>query len=208
MAARNDLYAAAVSHAAADRPVFPTRLKKQPKTARGFRDATTDPEQIRRWFGNGSTSLLAIPTGSPTGLIVLDIDGDDGWESLRRLEACYEPLPRTASVKTRSGGGHLYFKHPGGEVRCSAGQIAVGLDVRADGGYVIVPPSPGWEIYEEAAPAELPRWLLEILTRRDVSHGDKPHRRLSGWQCSPKASLRASATTLWRGSWVTSYAAT
>ncbi len=49
-------------------------------------------------------------------------------------------VPLTPRCETGSG-MHYYFKHPGGEVRNSAGRLGPGLDIRADGGYVVAPPS-------------------------------------------------------------------
>jgi len=149
---------AALRHAKAGRPVFPCYANKQPATKNGFKDATCDPKQIERWFAYGAR-LLALPTGKVSGLVVVDIDGEQGWESLRDLERRHEALPTTASVKTPSGGQHYYFKHPGVEVRCSAGQLAPKVDVRGDGGYVVIPPSPGYEPDDQVPPAPLPVWI-------------------------------------------------
>jgi hypothetical protein len=97
----NPITNAALRHARAGRPVFPCWPSKQPRTPRGFRDATTDPETIQRWF-SADDAVLAVPTGRASGLVVLDVDGHLGWESLRDLEQAHESLPRTASVKTPS----------------------------------------------------------------------------------------------------------
>ena len=100
---------------------------------------------------------------------MLDVDGEEGIESLRRLERQHERLPHTASVVTPRGGQHFYFRHPGGEVRNSAGKLGAGLDIRADGGYVLAPPSAAangrrYEPDERVALAEMPEWLSERLT--------------------------------------------
>src|SRR5262249_61762367 len=72
---------------------------------------------------------------------VLDVDlATGGRESLARLEAQYGPLPVTAKVLTGGGGEHYHFARVPG-LRNSAGKIAPGLDIRGEGGYVLLPPS-------------------------------------------------------------------
>ncbi len=99
--------------------------------------ATTDPVQVEVWWGKWPTANVGIATGAGSGIVVVDVDprhGGDG--SLAKLD-----LPATYTVQTGGGGLHLYFQHPGREVRNSASEIAPGIDVRGDGGYVIAPPS-------------------------------------------------------------------
>ncbi len=60
--------------------VFPLKMRdKVPVTSIGFKDATTDKEQIERWFADGDRNIgIALPEH----IVVLDIDrhGDvDGW---------------------------------------------------------------------------------------------------------------------------------
>ena len=77
-----------------------------------------------------------------SGLVVLDVDVDKGGEeSLRELEAEHGELPTTTIAVTGSGGMHYFFRHPGVEMRNSAGKLGAGLDVRGDGGYVVAAPS-------------------------------------------------------------------
>ncbi len=115
-------------------------IGKHPRTKHGLKDATTDPDQIREWFGNGPEKNLAIKTGPESGLFVLDVDGIIGRESLSKLVEKYGPLPVTASVRTGNG-IHFYFKYPLEGLRCSAGKIGPGLDIRGAGGYCLAPPS-------------------------------------------------------------------
>lgn len=155
-------------------PVFPCRPGgKQPLTQHGLLEATTDCTLLTRIFTNWPTANIGVRTGAPSHLVVLDVDGDDGFESLRKLERKHEALPVTASVKTPRGGQHFYFLHPGGEIRNSAGQLGAGLDVRADGGYVVAPPSVGangnaYEPDERAPLKALPRWLHNMIADTPV----------------------------------------
>jgi hypothetical protein len=128
-------------------PVFPCRERdpgrKRPFTPRGFHDASRDPEIIKRWWRQWPAALIGMPTGEPSGVVVLDIDikrpEANGFDSLEDLGIV---LPATPMVHTASGGLHVYFKNPERELKCSAGLIGPGLDCRATGGYVVIP-SPG-----------------------------------------------------------------
>jgi len=153
--------------------VFPCEPQgKRPLTTRGLHDATADFNTISTWWQRWPDANVAIRTGAISGLVVLDIDGDEGADSLMELERSYSPLPRTATATTPGGGQHIYFKHPGGEIRNSVSLIAPKVDVRGDGGYVIAPPSRGkngreYEPDEQAPVAAMPAWLLALL--RQVS---------------------------------------
>jgi len=159
-------------------PVFPC-VEKRPLTCRGLLDASADPATIERWWQRWPDANVAIRTGAASGLVVVDVDGDDGHESLRRLEADHEPLPVTASVKTPRGGHHYYLRHPGATIANSAGALGASIDVRADGGYVIAPPSIGadgrrYEPDEQAPVAPAPEWLLLLLSGPQNGHEHPP----------------------------------
>lgn len=170
---------AALRYAALGWLVFPCEPRgKRPATPRGLTDATVDAGQIEAWWQARPDANVAVRTGRESGIVVLDVDGDDGHESLRRLELEHGELPRTASVVTPRRGEHYYFLHPGEEVRNSAGVLGVGLDVRGDGGYVLAPPSEGsngrrYEPDERAPLAEPPGWLLQRI-RRPANSGAVP----------------------------------
>ncbi len=172
---------AALRHAAAGRPIFPCGLDKRPLTPRGFYDATTDPGAIRQWWGRWPTAMIGMPTGEPAGVFVIDVDvdparGKDGEAALADLVRRHGPLPDTVEAMTPRGGRHLYFRHPrdGARIPCSAGKLADSIDVRGDGGYVILPPStmPGGRGYcwegssdpdEGVRAAAPPDWLLALV---------------------------------------------
>jgi hypothetical protein len=145
---------------------------KHPCTDHGFRDATTDPTQIRAWWSRGWRDRNIIgPTGRRSGVDALDIDPSKGGpQSLERLQARYGAVPLTWQVRTGSGGAHYFFAHHLG-VRNSESRIAPGVDVRGSGGYVILPPSLHksgrryqWIVSPDEAPlAPWPDWLLALL---------------------------------------------
>jgi Bifunctional DNA primase/polymerase, N-terminal len=142
---------------------------KHPLTRRGVKDATTSRKIITRWWKRWPDANLALATGEPSGVVVIDVDPPRGEFSLTRLlDAGYE-LPETAAVRTGSGGLHLYYGAPGCSLGNSAGRLPgvgfelPGVDLRADGGYVVAPPSihvSGWRYaWMQGELAEAPSWL-------------------------------------------------
>ena len=115
---------------------------KHPRTTHGVKDASCDPAVISEWWTHWPDANIGIVTGPESGILVLDVDGKQGEESLVELKgrACH--LPDTYTVRTGGGGQHLYFLWPeGADVHNSASKIAPGLDVRGRSGYVVAPPS-------------------------------------------------------------------
>ena len=83
-----------------------------------------------------------MPTGAWSGAVVLDVDPEKGgFESLLALVRRHGALPETRVVHTGGDGLHLYFEHPGKYTRNSVGKLGPGLDLLADGGFVLLPPS-------------------------------------------------------------------
>jgi|APGre2960657404_1045060.scaffolds.fasta_scaffold00152_20 hypothetical protein len=143
-------------------PVFPCDEHKRPMTAHGFRDATRDPETIRRSFRNAA--MIGIPTGEASGFFVLDLDCKNGAQGLEWLAAHEARLPQTRRHRTRSGGVHLLFAMPAGRaIRNSASRVGPGVDVRGTGGYIIAPPSDGYDVVDPATIADAPAWLLDLI---------------------------------------------
>lgn len=154
---------AALGYAQRGIPIFPAKANKKPHTPHGFKDATTDPEQIAEWWRRWPDAGIAVPTGATTGLVVLDADSAD---ALQRLEVLGVDggAPRVRTAR----GTHVYFEHPGHEVKTSASKLYPGLDVRGDGGYVLVPPSPGkeWVVPLNGHLPELPPWFFGAVNVR------------------------------------------
>jgi hypothetical protein len=157
--------------------VFPCQPRgKEPATARGFLDATVDPEQIKAWWGPIPDMNIGIATGAVSGIWVLDVDGDDGEASLRKLEAEHGALPPTIEAITGKG-RHVYFRY-GTPIKCSAGQVAPGIDVRGDGGYALTPPSIhpsgrsyAWSVDCAREFADAPDWLLNLVSNGHSAKG-------------------------------------
>ncbi|MDS4070220.1 MAG: bifunctional DNA primase/polymerase [Candidatus Competibacter sp.] len=144
---------------------------------RGLIDATLDPVKVTAWWRNAPYANIGVPTGAVSGLAVLDVDcakgGDDG---LWLLQHEHEPLPPTVMALTGGGGYHYLFQHPGAgvKVKNSVRTLGEGLDVRGDGGYIIVAPSSHasgrryeWELSRhprDVPLAPIPDWLLPLIS--------------------------------------------
>ncbi len=144
-------------------PVFPCDANKRPLTPHGFKDATTDPAAIRKMFAHPRAVMIGAPTGEAWGVIAIDVDVKNGAQGGAWLDANSHRMPQTRTIRTGSGGLHIYLLWPGRPVKNSASKIAPGIDVRGDGGYVIVPPSPGYAVADNAEIAQAPDWLLAAL---------------------------------------------
>ena len=143
---------------------------KHPITENGHKDATTEEEKILEWSAKFPDANIGIRTGSESGVIVLDIDPrHDGATSLAQLERKFGNLPATLEVLTGGGGRHLYYRHPGGIIRNKA-NIAPGIDLRGDGGYVVAPPSRHVSLQHyrwqtKCQPVAAPAWLLDLISK-------------------------------------------
>ncbi len=144
--------------------MFPCRPApdKSPMTRRGFKDATTDPAKINAFWNANPGASIGMATGKESGAFVLDVDS---LAALEELEEEHGRLPETLTVRTPSGGLHAYFEYVEG-ITNSPGGLPKGLDIRGQGGYVLVPPSPGYMVKDKAPIAEAPGWLLDRIRSR------------------------------------------
>ena len=127
-----------------------------------------DDQYLLDTFGSNVHSLAAI-TGAISGIVVLDTDSTAAWNA--PVELCGDRIPTTVVANTARG-RHVWFKHPGFPVRNQIHLGDVPLDVRGDGGYVVVPPSLhrsgmhySWlcSPLDLWPPAPIPELLLELL---------------------------------------------
>ena len=119
--------------------VFPlAQGSKVPREgSKGVHDATTDEQQINEWWNTEPSANIGIATGKDSNLIVIDVDGDPGMQSMRQVVSQL-PKEHTRVIKTPNG-YHLYYLY-NPSFHTGAG-FMTGLDVRSDGGYVVAPPS-------------------------------------------------------------------
>jgi Bifunctional DNA primase/polymerase, N-terminal/Primase C terminal 1 (PriCT-1) len=153
---------------------------KHPTIRKGWNTKATDsPKQLTEWWDALPSANIGVKTGRVSNLLVLDVDGATGAESLRKLEEKYGALPTTLQ-STTGRGKHFFFKHPGHTIKISlkacAKRLGPGLEIKADGkaDAVTVPPSihASGKSYEwvnaETPIADAPDWLLDLLTVEDV----------------------------------------
>ena len=163
-------------------PVFPRR-NKIPLTKHGYKDATTDQNQIKKWWTKWPKAEIGIPTGSRSGIFVVDVDigpNKEGMESLKKLEAEYGPMPITKIQQTPSGGLHYLFefpKNPPPNAKLGITRHRIGKDIETFGekGAFTIAPS---EMTDETTYkwinnsqstklAKIPFWLMLLLQKPD-----------------------------------------
>lgn len=144
----------------------------------GLKSATRNAALIKAWWGeaNAPWANIAVRTGPESGFWVLDVDPQHGGEaSLDSLLTRNGRLPETAEAITGGGGRHILFRYPAGRrVGSSTNKLGPGLDIRGEGGYIIVEPSLhisgqgyAWEgssdPLEGVALAAAPEWILGLI---------------------------------------------
>lgn len=153
---------------------------KHPRTKGGLHDATTDEARIRAWWRGGAAWGIGLATGAGSGVFVVDVDTAEahGVDGVSSWEGRFGPIAdmATQTSRTGSGGYHIFFTYPDDQVITnSRGSLPKGVDLRGDGGYVILPPSvhPGGARYrwEEGSLhlREAPREVLSAIAEATES---------------------------------------
>jgi hypothetical protein len=189
--ADNPNLTAALNLAAAGLPVFPAGPDKRPLLAGWQEKATTEEEQIRKWWDGYSPALPAIVVGR-AGLVVIDCDrhpgGNDGIKAFNQLvSANGAKLANVPMTRTARGGAHLFFRQPPGEqLGNGRGELPDGIDVRGVGGFVIAPGAESdgkrWQsangrpsladAFKTGTIPELPQWLADIIRQNRQPNGN------------------------------------
>jgi hypothetical protein len=165
---------AALDLQALDISVIPIRPRdKRPLVKwEEFQKRIATPEEIESWFLKWPDANLAIVTGPISNLVVVDIDTPKGF---LEIESYIPSSIECPTVHTPRGGAHLYFRAEAGMTN-DTGTIP-GCDLRAEGGFVVCPPSVGkdgvytWDpgtYIKECEPPPLPR---EYVSRMSVKGG-------------------------------------
>jgi hypothetical protein len=158
VAAVSERREAALYYASLGLPVFPCAIRgKAPLTRHGVKDASSHREHVWQWWQHQPWANVAVAAGPASGWLVVDLDGPEGLASWERL--CDRHGQAATLEQTTGRGRHLVFEHPAGvELGNSAGRLGRGIDTRASGGYVIVPPSvhPSGRRYRWVRPDEYP----------------------------------------------------
>jgi len=167
---------AALAYASWGWPVLPIVPNgKLPATAHGVHDASTDPEQIRKWFEGRDDLNIGIAAGSRSGLVVFDIDPRNGGDdSYAEWTAKHGELEAGALQLTAGGGQHFLAVHDPSIRSC---KLVDGVDLLADGRYFLAFPSTiegrayRWEVssdpFDGVAPASIPdAWRAAMTPTR------------------------------------------
>jgi hypothetical protein len=150
---------------------------KHPTTPHGFNDASPDPERIAEMFARWPGENVGLKTGSGSGTVIIDVDPrNGGMETLRRLQAEHGYLPPTRLHVTGGGGFHYVLGYPEGVKELPSRTIGPGVEVKADGAGVVLPPSihasgGRYEVLTDAPLAPLPSWVAELVRELRVLPG-------------------------------------
>lgn len=135
---------------------------------RGYQQQLPEEDDIRHWFTRWPNANIGLATGELSGILVLDADGTEARKQVLQRGG----LENTPTVWTgKIGGAHFHLAYPGGDVRNFARKLP-GTDMRAQGGYVLLPPSvhASGNLYRWAEGtrhrplAPVPSWLTDLFT--------------------------------------------
>lgn len=137
-----------------------------------MKDATVDLDRLLAWDRAYPDANWALACGRDSGVFVVDIDPrHGGFESIEDWEI-QNPLPETLTALTGGGGRHLFFRYPDDGLIGNRTNWQPGVDVKSDGGYVILAGSTHisggtyrWRD-ESTAPASAPLTLIESISTR------------------------------------------
>jgi hypothetical protein len=148
--------------------VVPANGKKPALNWSRYQSVRPTEAEVMSWWRRFPNANIALVTGAVSGVVVVDVDG-----------VLSEKLTPTALVESSPGHYHYYYAHPGGIVPCSASVVAQNIDIRGDGGIVILPPSLHYDKRgradgrytwligpRDASFASLPEWILEKVKSR------------------------------------------
>lgn len=187
------LLADALAYAENGYAVIPVGRNKIPLINDWPNQAATDTRQIISWWSLWPDANIGIVCGEKSGgLIVADVDiknGKHGDEALQQFQAMNGDFPSTVMCRTGSGGLHYYFKDPehfAGKYKNDV-EVIPGVDIRTDGGFVVVPPSVNAEGHAytwvhdvgllDEEPADLNESAAQLLTRSHVKKKQKTDRK-------------------------------
>ena len=190
MTTQNLMLEAALRYASWGWPVLPLQPNsKIPATAHGVHDATTDPEQITKWWGRDPSMNIGVAAGKASGLLVFDVDprngGEAGWDA---WVAANGPHPDGSMQLTAGGGYHFLGQYTDAMRSC---KLATGVDLLSDGRYFVVHPSTidgrsyEWEgscdPHDGVGPFPIPgAWLAAYQGRRTDTQQRTPDTILQG----------------------------
>ena len=151
-------------------------IGKHPRTWRGVKSATINPDQIKKWWDLWPNASIGLSTDNG---LVLDIDGADGERDLEKLQRKHGALPKTVEAITRKG-RHLFFGVRKQMPNKTHVLGSMQIDSRGKGGYVLLAPSrhaSGFVYAWRRSPFDVelamaPRWV-----ERTLRYNFKPDRK-------------------------------
>lgn len=163
-------------------PLFPCRLRpeevqtqdgprlrkaKSPLVEHGLDDATQNPEQIRAWWRRWPEALVGVRTGSASNLVVIDYDTHKADSTAQEWVAAHtQELTGTLIHSTLNNGRHYLYRPPAGTLWRTGKDLMLGgitrkgIDLRAEGGYIIWWPLHGGGVVNDVA-LPLPAGLID-----------------------------------------------
>lgn len=160
-------------------PLWPKSKNPSIKEWEPFQYERAPKEQIKRWWSAHPDWNIAVACGPVSGVMVVDVDGEKGAETLATLQREHGSLPPTWRSRTGKG-EHIWFRYPDGlDVTNARGQLkGTGIDIRGDGGYVVAPGSTHqngalYDWQDDCRPddvkiATAPAWFLDLLKKPAV----------------------------------------
>lgn len=145
---------------------------KHPRLNEWQKQASADVEQVTRWWTQWPAAGIGVATGEQSRVWVLDLDGDAAIEWYK--EQCRtHGMVKTIGARTGRG-RHLWWEWTGADIGCNKDVPVKGVDVRGNGGFIIVPPTlhrsgVRYEWLTTGAyidhPAMPPQWLVDAVKR-------------------------------------------
>ena len=165
----------------------------------GLYKATTDPLIIQSWWQKKPYALIGLPMGERTGVWTLDVDtpedhASDGvaeWEKIKKQHTRSVHVPEsrrgnyhhhirtippyvTREHRSATDGSHIIFTwHAEQPIRCSAGALPGGIEVKGQGGYIVVPPSRrkgrAYTVHSDIDPVDAPQWLTDLILPKQTA---------------------------------------
>jgi len=159
----------------------------------GFYAATDDLGVIEQWVRETPDMHLAVATGRTSGVFVFDYDPRNGGDvSFQELSEQYpdDPLD-TETNTTPAGGKHFIFELPNFDVHAISGRLWPGIDIKGEGGYHLVPPTPGYDFEDTQDAKPAPKWLRDAIFNHQAqfkwSEGSRNLRQVERQDYNPEA---------------------
>jgi hypothetical protein len=104
-----------------------------------YTEAAATSGQVAAWWRRWPAANVGVVTGTVSGVAVVDVDPrHGGHHTLAGLAGRWGGVPETVETLTGGGGRHLWFTIDG---PLASAVLGPGLELKADGGTVVVPPS-------------------------------------------------------------------